>query len=77
MIDPQDLTDLVRRAQANFSTSPVAPRFQAPIQPIDAGRRPDGRTIMAFYFGESDRHAIYVFNARGEIIDRYVHSYWR
>jgi hypothetical protein len=33
--------------------------------------------ILAFSFGDSDSYAIYIFNARGEIIDRYVHSYWR
>lgn len=76
-IDSENVADLVRRAQENFSSSPVAPRFQAPIELGEAARRSDGRTMMAFYFGESDRHAIYIFNARGEIIDRYVHSYWR
>jgi hypothetical protein len=29
-----------------------------------------------FYFGSSDQFAVYVFNTRGDIIDRYVHSYW-
>ncbi|HVQ06843.1 MAG TPA: hypothetical protein VMS43_00260 [Allosphingosinicella sp.] len=76
-IDSENVADLVRRAQENFSLSPIAPRFQAPIELGEAARRSDGRTMMAFYFGESDRHAIYIFNARGEIIDRYVHSYWR
>jgi len=32
---------------------------------------------MVFYFGDDDALAIYVFNSRGEIIDRYVHSFWR
>ena len=77
MINPDNMSDLVRRAQANFSSSPVAPHFRAPLELGDVGRRPDGRTIMAFYFGNSDAFAIYIFNARGEIIDRYVFSYWR
>lgn len=77
IIDREDVADLARRAQANFSSSPVAAHFRAPIELGEAARRPDGQTIMAFYFGESDRHAIYVFNARGEIIDRYVRSFWR
>lgn len=74
---PEDVAELVQRAQAAFRSSPVAAHFRAPIELLQAWRRSDGRTIMVFYFGDDDALAIYVFNSRGEIIDRYVHSFWR
>jgi hypothetical protein len=72
-----DVVELAQRAKANFSASPVAAHFRAPLQLQEVWRRSDGRTVMVFYFGDSDARAIFVFDVRGEIIDRYVHSYWR
>lgn len=75
-VHSEDVANLVPRAEANFSSSPPAAHFRF-LELVNVWRRPDGRMILAFSFGDSDSFAIYIFNARGEIIDRYVHSYWR
>lgn len=72
----ENVADLVRRARANFISSPIAVHFRY-LELVEVWRRPDGKMILAFSFGDSDSFAIYIFNARGEIIDRYVHSFWR
>jgi hypothetical protein len=72
----ENVADLAQRAQENFTSSPIAAHMRY-LELVGAWRRPDGKMILAFSFGDSDSFAIYIFNARGEIIDRYVHSYWR
>jgi len=73
---PGDVAELVRVAEAAFRASPPAPFFRVPIQLRQACRRSDGRRFLMFYFGSSDQFAVYVFNTRSDIVDRYVHSYW-
>lgn len=77
VINPEDVAELVQHAEANFRSSPVAGHFSAPFRLVQVGRRPDGKSLLIFYFGESDAHAVYIFDTRGVIIDRYVYSYWR
>src|SRR4051794_694313 len=69
---------LVARAEANFLASPAfAENGPMPLILVGVARRADGRTKLAFAIGGlSDTEAIYVFNSRGEIVDRYLHSYW-
>lgn len=72
----EEVASLVPRAEANFGSSPPAPHFSF-LQLFEVRRGPNGSMILAFYFGDSDSFAIYIFDARGEIIDRYVYTYWR
>src|SRR5688572_23675463 len=75
---PDSVAMLIRRAETDFDSSPAYP---------DNGRRPvsvnrvahcaDGRTLIAFSIGGvEDTLAIYIFDAQGEIVDRYLHSFW-
>lgn len=80
-VSPDQAAGLIARAEADFRVSPLRlyPEDDGarPLLLRRAARRPDGRTLIAFYVDHvSDMYAIYVFNAEGEIIDRYIHSFW-
>jgi hypothetical protein len=78
-ISAEQARPLVRRAEDDFRASPPFPDSgPMPLLFIDAIRRTDGRTLVAFYMGVvSDVSAIYIFDSRGNIEDRYLHSWWR
>lgn len=69
---------LIRRAENDFNASPAYPdAAPRPISVTRVARRPDGRTLIAFSIGHmSDTRVIYIFNSQGEIVDRYLHSFW-
>lgn len=73
-----EVAALIRRAQSDFSVSPAYPEGgPRPISVTRVARRADGRTLIAFTIGVmSDTRAIYVFDSQGEIVDRYLHSFW-
>ena len=76
-IPPGEVTELVRRAQIAFSASPMTPCEGAISLALrQAWLRPDGKRLLMFYFGSSDNFAVYVFNDRSDIVDRFVYSYW-
>jgi len=80
-VAPDEAAALIARARTDFRASPVRlfpdDEGARPLLLRGVARRPDGTTLLAFYMdGVSDMYAMYVFNARGEIIDRYVHSFW-
>jgi hypothetical protein len=74
----EDLTPLIRRAEVDFRASPAFPEGRPmALEVLGAARHRDGRMLIAFSMGgASDVAAIYIFDSRGEIIDRYLHSYW-
>jgi hypothetical protein len=78
-ISAEQARPLIRRAEEDFRASPPYPDGrQMPLVFIDAVRRTDGRTLVAFYMGVvSDVSAIYIFDSSGNIADRYLHSWWR
>lgn len=77
-ISSSGLRELIARAQRDFSASPAFPEHSLRnLHFLGAGRHSDGRTFIAFRIGyASDVSAIYVFNMRGEIEDKYLHSWW-
>jgi len=77
-LSPNGVAALIRRAEEDFRASPAysdgGPR---PISVAGAARGPDGRILIAFSIGGvSDTRAMYIFNSEGEIVDRYLHSFW-
>ena len=72
------IAPLIARAEADFSVSPAFPEY--PLRPLYLAvmaRHFDGRTLLSFRIGGvSDVEAVYIFNAQGEITERYLHSYW-
>jgi hypothetical protein len=69
---------LIRRAKEDFQKSPAFLHEKLrPLSVTRVARRSDGTTLIAFSIGMmSDTRAIYVFNPKGEIVDRYLHSFW-
>jgi hypothetical protein len=78
-ISPEELpTALIQRAQDDFRAAPAfhegGPRV---ISLVRVARGSDGRTLASFSIaGVEDAHAIYVFDVRGRIVERYLHSFW-
>lgn len=77
-ITEQGIAPLIRRAEQDFRASPAFPEHgPRSLEPIAVARHRDGRTLIAFSIGGiSDMNAVYLFDIRGEITDRYLHSYW-
>jgi len=69
---------LVARAEADFRVLPAFPEYPPmPLYLAVVAHHQDGRTLLSFRIGAvSDVEAVYIFNAQGEIVDRYLHSYW-
>ena len=69
--------DLVTAAERNYRESPaLGSNNSVEISAVRAGRRPDGRTVIVLDVGLSDTSIIYIFGPHGQIIDRYLHSFW-
>ena len=77
-VSSDEVPALIRRAEEDFRASPAYPD-DGPrrLSVVRVKRRPDGRTLIAFAIGGvSDTLAIYIFGPQGEIVDRYLHSFW-
>ena len=77
-VTAHSVNSMVRRAEENFRNNPAFSEFGPhALLFVGAARHLDGRVLIAFSIGGiSDVNAVYVFNRRGEIVDKYLHSYW-
>ncbi len=76
-VSMESMAEMIRHAEADFRASPAYPDHgPIPISAIGAARRPDGMTVIAFSLAATDVNAVYIFNSEGQIVDRYLHSYW-
>ena len=77
-ISSADAANLIRQAERDFRDSPAYPDDgPRPLSVTRVARRSDGTILIAFSIGlMSDTRAIYIFNPEGEIVDRYLHSFW-